>query len=81
MDCTPRARSAPIVLVAVDPVRELDDEHEPAAHVAAVVLARQRELALPASASRYQPGHARAVGEHVVEPVELRQPERAGDVA
>ena len=33
-----------------------------------------QRLAVPA-------GHARAAGEHVVEPLELGEPERAGDVA
>src|SRR4051812_1860207 len=67
--------------VAVAPARQLDDEDEPAALVAAGVLAGQLEaldvgqqLAIPAR-------HARPRGEHVVEPPELDDPERARDVA
>src|SRR3954451_13921071 len=67
--------------VAVDPVRQLDDEDEPATLGPAGVLARQLEaldvgeqLAIPA-------GDAGARGEHVVEPGELGDPQRAGDVA
>ncbi len=59
--------------------RDLHDEHEPAADVAAGVLARQRDLgarqrlAVPA-------GHPRAGGQHLVEPLELGKAERARDV-
>src|SRR3954451_9707407 len=67
--------------VAVAPARQLDDEDEPAALVAAGVLAGQLEaldvgqqLAIPAR-------HARPRGKHVVEPPELDDPQRARDVA
>ena len=80
MDCTPRSGQRADRVVAVDAVRELDDEHEPAADVAAEVLARQlqtleagQRLAVPA-------GGPRAVGEHAVEPVELRQTQGARHV-
>ena len=42
--------------------------------------ARPRSATSPASASRYQPATRRARGEHVVEALELGEPERARDV-
>jgi hypothetical protein len=64
-------------------VRKLDDVHEPAAHVAARVLARERQPALGDEAGQGVPiprRNARAVGEHRVEALELDQPERAREV-
>ena len=70
--------------VAVAPLGHLDDEHEPAAHVAARVLAGQPEPLLRgelgAARSRYQRGDAGARREHVVEALELGEAERAGEV-
>ena len=67
-------------LVAIDAVRQLDDEDEPAADVAAGVLARQLQP-LEAGQRRAVPvRRAGAGGEHVVQAIELREPQRARHV-
>ena len=64
-------------------MRELDHEHEPAPAVAAGVLAGQLEPALGDERRQRLPvltGDAGAGGEHVVEPLELREADRAREV-
>src|SRR3954463_6529060 len=67
--------------VAIEAGRQLDDEDEPPALVAVGVLAGQLEALDVAEQLAVPPGHARAGGEHVVEPAELGDPQRAGEVA
>ena len=84
MHCTPRARRARDDRVAVVAVRDLDDEDEPAAAVAAGVRAGQPEPAL-ALELREGPavgrGDARPALEHRVEAVELGQADGGVQVA
>ena len=54
---------------------------EPAAHGAALVRAGQLEPLDRAERLAVAPATARARGEHPVEALELREPERAGELA
>ena len=62
------------------PARQLHHVDEPAAAVAAGVRARQLQALDAGQRLAVQRRHARAGGQHLVEALELGQPERAGDV-
>ena len=67
----PRSASARTVVVTVGVARQLDDEHEPAAAIAAGVRAGQLQSLDPASASAVELGDPRAAGQHLVQVLEL----------
>src|SRR4051794_4726890 len=67
-------------VVAVMPVRPLDDVDEPAAHVATAVRARQPEPLDPRERLAVAGGYTRPRGEQAVDPFELGEPDRARDV-
>src|SRR5207247_2134775 len=66
--------------VAVEPARQLDDEHEPATHVTATVGTGQLEALDPGERVPVGVRYARPLRKQSVEPLELRETERAGDV-
>src|SRR6185312_15003434 len=66
--------------IALDLTRELDDEHEPATLVAVHVGTRQLQTLDRRERLAIGRGDSLASCEHLIEPVELRHPERAGNV-
>ena len=80
MLCTPRSRSARTTSSRSWPARDLHDEHEPAAAVAAGVRARQLEPLDAGERLAVARGDPRAGGEHAVEALELGEADRAGEV-
>ena len=66
--------------VTVEPPRELNDVHEPAAPRASGIRAREPKLVEPRQRLAVQRRDPSATGEHRVEAVELREPERAGEL-
>ena len=76
----PKLRQRSDAAVAVDPARQLHDEHEPAAAIAADIGTRQLQRFDARERLAIAVGDPGPRGEHLVEPLELRKAQRAGDV-
>src|ERR1700761_8454590 len=66
--------------VTLDPPRELDHEHEPAAPAPALVRAGELEFLDPPERFPGETSHPVPAGQEHLQPFKLAQPERAGDV-